>query len=324
MINSNIKPMIKPKRLKPGNTIAIVSPSSGIWERRELSQSIEALESMGYHVKLGDHALKRHYYLAGSDEQRAEDLMWAFSDDTVDAIFASQGGYGAARLLKHLDFDMIHQNPKIFMGYSDITSLHLAIAKETGLVTFHGPSALSFGSEAMTPYRMTGIQKAIMLSTPIGVIKRGSLPKAIVKLNGGTAEGALVGGNLSLVCATLGTPWEIDTRGKVLFLEDIEVEPWQMDHLLTHMMNAGKFEDAAAIVIGECKACEPFEHRPGFPNQCSLENLIYEFFEGLEKPVLYGFPIGHTKDLATLPMGVRARVNADDGVFEVIEAGVCD
>jgi muramoyltetrapeptide carboxypeptidase len=315
---------IKPCKLKVGDTIAIVSPSSGIWERRELSQSIEALEAMGYHVKTGFNALKRHYYLAGSDEQRAEDLMWAFSDDSIDAVFASQGGYGAARLLKYLDFEVIRKHPKIFMGYSDITSLHLAIAKETGLITFHGPSALSFGSDAMTDYRLTGIEKALMQSAPIGVIGKGSLPKAIVKLNGGSAEGELIGGNLSLVCASLGTPWEINTKGKVLFLEDIEVEPWQMDHLLTHMMNAGKFEDAAAIVIGECKACEPYEHRPGFPNQCSLENLIYDFFEGLEKPVLYGLPIGHTKDLATLPLGVKASVNARDGVFEVIEAGVCD
>lgn len=312
----------KPKALKLGDTIGIVSPSSGIWERSELEQSIQAIEKLGYKVKLGKYVLASKNYLAGTDQQRAEDLMWAFENPEIDAIFASQGGYGAARILKHLNFKVIENNPKIFIGYSDVTSIHLAIQKETHLVTFHGPSALSFGTDSMSAYREEYLFKALSGNQPIGEIRMNDVSKYLVKMNPGIVEGEIVGGNLSLICASLGTPWEINTKGKILFLEDTEVEPWVMDHLLTHLANAGKFSDAVGIVVGECNGCEPFTHNPGFPNQCSLESVLYDILEPFKKPVLYRLPIGHTKDLATIPYGVLGRLDSENGKFEVLEKGI--
>jgi len=311
--------MIKPKRLEKGDTIGIVSPSSGIWKRSELWRSMEEIESWGYQVKVGKHALKNHYYLAGEDQDRAEDLMNFFQDKTVDAIFCSQGGYGAARILRYLDFSVIRSNPKIFIGYSDITSLHLAIFKETGLVTFHGPSALSAGSDWMTPYRYEQMMKAIAGVDPIGKIKMAGTGTYLVKINGGKVSAPVIGGNLTLVCATLGTPHEIDTRGKIFFLEELDTEPWIMDHMLTHLLNAGKFQEVAGIVIGECSNCKPLEYKPGFHNQCSLEDVIFDLLEPLGVPIIYGLPIGHTKDLATIPLGVMGCLDADKGTFEILE-----
>lgn len=311
--------IVKAKRLRKGGTIGIVSPSSGLWTRSELWKAIEEIESWGYKVKTGKYAYRNHYYLAGTDLQRAEDLMEFFKDETVDAIFCSQGGYGAARILKYLDFDVIRRNPKIFMGYSDITSLHMAIHRLTGLVTFHGPSASSAGTEHMTEYRYSQMMKALSEDRPIGKIEMADKGKYLVKVTGGKAEGILTGGNLTLLCATLGTPYEIETRDRILFIEDLDTEPWIMDHMFTHMLNAGKFQEARAIVIGECSGCEPNKYEPGFPNQCSLEDVIFDLLQPLGIPLIYGLPIGHTKDLATLPIGVAARVDADAGSFEIIE-----
>ncbi|MBN2794303.1 MAG: LD-carboxypeptidase [Clostridia bacterium] len=313
---------IKAKALKKGDTIGIISLSSGIWERSELELSVKALEGMGYKVKLGKHVLKTNYYMAGTDKERLEDLVWAFEDPEVDAIFVSQGGYGSARLLPYIDFEIIKNNPKIFIGYSDVTTLHLAILKETGLITFHGPSALSFGTEDMTAYRFDHLMKAIEELEPIGEIKMNNPFKHLVKMNPSVVEGEIVGGNLSMICASLGTPWEIDTKDKILFIEDLDMEPWVMDHMLTHLKNAGKLDDMAGIVVGECKGCEPFTHHPGFPNQCSLETVLYDLLEPFKKPVLYGLPLGHTPDLATIPLGVKGRLDSINGIFEILGSGV--
>lgn len=312
--------MIKPKRLQKGDTIGIVSPSSGIWKRSELWRSMAEIEKWGYRVKVGKHADRNHYYLAGNDAGRVEDLMNFFKDDTVDAIFCSQGGYGSARLLRYLDFAIIRSNPKIFLGYSDITALHLGIHKLSRLVTFHGPNALSAGSACMTDYRYEQLLKAIAGNEPIGAIKMAGPEGYLLKINGGPAvEAPLIGGNLTLICATLGTPYEIDTRGKIFFLEELDTEPWVMDHMLTHLLNAGKLQEAAGIVIGECTNCDPLEHKPGFYSQCSLEDVIFDLLEPLGLPVLYGLPLGHTKDLATLPLGVMGRLDAGEGSLAIIE-----
>lgn len=311
--------MIKPKKLEKGGTIGIVSPSSGMWKQSELWRSIEALEDMGYRVKVGNNAYKKRYYLAGTDEERGSDINTFFRDDTVDAIFCSQGGYGAARTLRYVDFDVIRQNPKIFLGYSDVTSLHLAINRLAGVVTFHGPSASSAGTDYFTDYRRDMLIRAVVSGEPVGEVKMADKSEYLVKMNPGVACGSLIGGNLTLVCASLGTPYEIDTKDKILFIEELETEPWVMDHMLTHLYNAGKLHDAAGIVVGECSNCEPFQHNPGFSNQCSLEDLLFEILEPIGKPVLYGLPIGHTKNLATLPEGVMAELNSEKGSLTITE-----
>ncbi len=311
--------LIKPARLKEGDTIGIVSPSSGIWKRSDMLRSIEEIESWGFKIKIGENAYNSRNYLAGNDRDRANDLMEFFSDGEVDAIFCSQGGYGASRVLRYLNFEIIRSNPKIFLGYSDITSLHLAINKFCGLVTFHGPCALSAGSEDMTPYRFDYMMKALKGDKPVGKITIGAQNKYLLKINGGKAEAPVIGGNLTLICSTLGTPYEIETEGRILFIEELDTEPWIIDHMLTHLLNSGKLQQAAGIVVGECMNCEPLKHNPGFPNQCSLEDIIYDLLQPLGLPMLYGLPLGHTKDLATIPLGVAALVDADNGIFEITE-----
>lgn len=315
--------MDKTKMLKKGDTIGIVSPSSGMWKRSELWRAIDNLEKLGYKVKTGKHAYNNHHYLAGTDEERAQDLMDAFADPDIDAVFCSQGGYGAARLYRYLNFDLIRANRKIFIGYSDITSLHLAFAKHSGFVTFHGPGAAGFDPEYMCPFTQEYFEKALCCDKPIGVIGKSAENKYILKATTGTVEGNMIGGNLTLVCASLGTPFEIDTRGKIFLLEELDTEPWIMDHMFTHLLNAGKFHDAAGIVIGECSNCEPHKLDPGFFNQCSLEDVIFDLLAPMGKPLIYGVEFGHTKEKVTLPLGVAARLTADRGELEILEAGTC-
>lgn len=311
--------MIKPKRLEKGDTIAVVSPSSGLWKRSELWRGIEALEGWGFKVKVGANAYNSYFYLAGTDRERAEDLMAAFRDDGVDAVFCSQGGYGAARILRYIDFEVIRKNPKIFLGFSDITSLHLAFHKAAGLVTFHGPSVTGLDAGTLTDYRRDSLIKAVCGEEPVGEIRMADPDKYLLKVTPGEAQGPVVGGNLSLVCATLGTPYEIDTEGKILFIEELDTEPWIMDHMLVHLLNAGKLQAAAGIVIGECSGCEPRKLDPGFFTQRSLEDIIFELLEPLGIPTIYGLPIGHTDDLATIPLGVSGYLNASLGVFKIEE-----
>ena len=320
----NAKELIKPRQLKKGDTIGIVSPSSGLWERSRLWSAIENIESMGYKVKLADNVYKNTYYLAGDDEERAQGLHHMFEDDTVDAIFCSQGGYGAARLWEYLDFATIKHNPKIFLGYSDTTALHIAMIQKTGLVTFHGPDALDMGNRRKTPYTLEGLMKAITCNGPIGSIKMARDDKKVVRVVPGIITGPVTGGNITLICSTLGTPYEIDTKGKILFIEDLDVEPWSMDHLFMHLYNAGKLHDAIGFVIGECVNCVPKKIDSAFYSQRSLEDVIFDIFERIGKPTIYGLPIGHTKEIATIPLGVCGVLDATEGTFNIIEKGVID
>ncbi|MBN2875570.1 MAG: LD-carboxypeptidase [Spirochaetales bacterium] len=312
--------MTKPRRLAPGSTIRVVSPASGMWARSELWRGIEGLEALGFTVQTGAHSYGNRHYLAGTDEERASDLMDAFLDPDVDAIICSQGGYGSARLFPLLDFDAVAANPKPFVGYSDITSLHLMFGRLSSLVTFHGPGATGFERGYLTEYTKSAWLSALQGEAPLGPIEMADPDKLLLRVTTGVVEGPVVGGNLSLVCASLGTPFELDTRGKILFFEELDTEPWILDHMLTHLANAGKFRDALGIVIGECHDCEPRKLDPGFFNQCSFEDLIFELLEPLGKPLIYGLPLGHEKDKATLPLGVPARLDATAGTLSVLES----
>jgi muramoyltetrapeptide carboxypeptidase len=314
----------KPRRLKQGDTIGIIAPASPLYNRSDLKRGISTLEEWGYRVVVGEHVNERHEYLAGTDAQRAADLNAMFQNDSIDAIFVTQGGYGSARILHLLDFDAIRQNPKILIGYSDITSLHLAIHKRTGLVTFHGPGMAGYNAEDLSDYRKEYLFKALTSPEPIGEIKKANEKKYIHTIQAGEASGELIGGNLTLLCASLGTPYEVETEGKILFLEELDTEPWVIDHMLTHLFNAGKLQKAAGIVIGECKDCVPYKHNPGFPVTFSLEDVLEDRLAPLDIPVLYGLPLGHTRELATLPIGVQARLDATRGKFYVEECGTIE
>lgn len=314
--------MIKPKRLSPGDTIGVISPASPSENRSEVFRAKEYIEAMGYNVVIGKNVNKTRGITAASEEDRLDDIHEMFRRDDVDAVFVTQGGYGCAQLLRNLDFDLIKEHPKILTGFSDITALHLAINKVCDMVTFHAPGMARFNDEELTEYTKESFFRNLTSPEPPGEIKKASPKKWLVRINGGTCEAPVIGGNLTLICASLGTPWEIDTKGKILFFEDVEAEPWVMDHMLSHLRNAGKLDDAAGFVIGECTDCVPRKNDPGYFTDLSIEDVFEYYLKPLGKPVLYGLPMGHSDDLATLPLGVMTRLDADKKTFTVLESGV--
>lgn len=314
--------MIKPKRLSPGDTIGVISPASPSENRSEVFRAKEYIEAMGYNVVIGKNVNKTRGITAASEEDRLDDIHEMFRRDDVDAVFVTQGGYGCAQLLRNLDFDLIKEHPKILTGFSDITALHLAINKVCDMVTFHAPGMARFNDEELTEYTKESFFRNLTSPDPPGEIKKASPKKWLVRINGGTCEAPVIGGNLTLICASLGTPWEIDTKGRILFFEDVEAEPWVMDHMLSHLRNAGKLDDAAGFVIGECTDCVPRKNDPGYFTDLSIEDVFEYYLKPLGKPVLYGLPMGHSDDLATLPLGVMTRLDADKKTFTVLESGV--
>lgn len=318
------KEKIKPHILKPGATVGIVAPASPLYNKSDLLRGAEALEDMGFRPLFGKTVYKRREYLAGTDQERAADINSMFLNKKVDAIFVTQGGYGSARILKYLDFTSMRKNPKIFLGFSDITIIHLAIRKKTNLVTFHGPGMAGLNNSDLTEYRKEYLLKALTKTEPVGEIRPNNQKQYIHSVYPGQVEAEIIGGNLSLICASLGTPWEIDTKGKILFFEELDTEPWMVDDMLTHLSNAGKFEEVVGVVVGECVNCIPFSHHPGFPVTFSLEDIIAEFLEPLKIPAIYGLPMGHTKDMATFPMGCKAFLDADEKKLMITESGVID
>lgn len=313
---------IKPKRLEIGNKIGIVSPASPSYNKSDIDRGIKTLNEWGFKVELSKNLNKKTGFFSGSDIERAEDLSEMFERKDIDAIFVTQGGYGSAQVLKYLNFDVIRRNPKIFLGFSDITSLHLAINKITDIITFHGPGMTRFNDEELSDYTKEHLFKALDGQTEIGEIQLSDKKKWINVINGGEAEGELIGGNLTLICSSLGTPYEIDAKDKILFIEEVDTEPWVFDHMMCHLFNAGVLHTASGFVIGECARCVPRRLDPGFHSDISLEDILEFYLKPLGKPALHGLPIGHTKDLVTLPIGVKAYINADDKKFIIEEIAV--
>lgn len=313
--------MIKAKHLAKGDTIGVVSPASPSENKSEVTRGVETLEEMGYKVVLGKNLNKTKGFVAASEEERAYDINCMFKDDGIDAIFVTQGGYGSAQLIDKIDFEAINKSPKIFTGFSDITSLHLAINKLAGVVTFHGPGMARFNSEALTEYTKNQFFKAIGSEEPLGEIKPANEKTWLNSISPGICEGDVLGGNLTLICASLGTPYEIDTKGKILLIEDVDTEPWIFDHMLCHLRNSGKLGNAAGIVVGHCENCVPFKYNPGYNCDTSLEDVLEYYLKPLGVPVLYGLPLGHADDLATLPLGVRARLDSSQKTFTILENG---
>jgi muramoyltetrapeptide carboxypeptidase len=304
---------LKPRPLKPGDTVALITPATYVSSPDALQLAQRTLEYFGLKCKRGRNVGKRSGYLGGSVEERVADLHEAFLDPDVNAVMCTRGGYGSGMLLDRIDFGLIRQHPKIFIGYSDITSLHLGIHQKSKLITFHGPMALA----SFTDYTLDHFKRALFDARPLGELSnppeaRAFRPKHPTRtLHGGRATGQLIGGNLTLVAASMGTPWEIETDGKVLFLEDVGEEPYSMDRMLTQLRLGGKFRNIRALILGECLDCRPREFQPGFESSFSLGEVYDNILGDLKAPCFSGLTIGHTDDQLTLPLGVRATVDAD-------------
>jgi muramoyltetrapeptide carboxypeptidase len=316
--------LLRPRALRPGDTVGLITPSSYVSDPDRLIAAERTVLYFGLQPKFGRNVRKRDSYLGGSIDERLEDLHSMFADPAVKAIFAIRGGYGAAQLLDRIDYDLIRKNPKIFLGYSDITALHLAIGKRAGMVTFHGPVALS----DFTEYTQKHFRHALFETTPLGPVtnppETNPLRPAhtLRPIRPGKARGALIGGNLTLISTTMGTPFEIETRGRILLLEDVDEQPYSIDRMLTQLRLAGKFDGAAGIVFGECKDCRPRDYKPGFESTLSFGEVLDEILGKLPIPVLAGLTFGHTGDQLTLPLGVMATLDADKGELTIEESGV--
>ncbi len=310
---------LRPRPLPPGGTIAVVSPASPVVVRQPLASAQRWLAELGYGVRFSAHFNWRRGYTAGTPEERAHDLEAAFADPDVDAVLCLCGGHGAAQLLRHLDYDLIAENPKPFVGFSDITVLHAAIGRESGLVTFWGPMFAQLGTAADATRQ--GMVSALTKIGPLGPVAP-SEPSARTLVDG-VAEGELVGGTLSLLSSLLGTPWEPDTAGKVLLIEDVGEEPCRVDRFLTHLLNAGKLDECAGICLSEFTNCtQRTVHTRWAGDSLTLDEVFAQAIEPLGIPAIYGHPLGHGPRLATVPLGVRARLDAGKGRLSLVEGAL--
>ena len=315
-------PVIKPKRLREGDTLGLVAPGSFI-DEDELQESIENLEKLGFKVKPGKNILKKNGYLGGTDQERADDLNEMFRDNEVKGIIAARGGYGCMRILPLLNYDMIKSNPKILVGYSDITALIYAIFSQTGLVTFHGPVGISTFNDYSVRHFMNvlveGESNYKMYS--LDEDDEGSEFRRYA-IRTGTAEGLLVGGNLSIVAALLGSPYHVPTKDKILFLEEVRESPYRIDRMLTEMLLAGHLKDCAGVALGIFKRCDIDPDDRSFSSSFSLSEVLMDRLYDLNIPVIYGLSFGHITNKFTLPVGIKAQLNVKDQSLTLLESAV--
>lgn len=301
--------MRKPRALRPGDQIRVVSPASPL-QPEQAERAVLLLEAQGYRVSFGAHAYDRTAYLAGTDADRAADLQEAFADPDVAAVLCSRGGYGCARLLEHLDLDTIADSGKMFGGFSDITTLHLALNRR-GLVTFHMPMLLSLSVDR-EPWVIESFCSILRGADPIPVAA-----KRAETLRGGIAEGVLTGGCLCLLTDSLATPDALEAEGKILLIEDVDENPHRVDAMLTHLRNAGVLQGAAGIVFGEMTGTDDrFDEKIGAG---SWRDIVRDRVSDLEVPMVCDFPFGHMRTMLSLPLGVRARLDADAGMLRLVE-----
>jgi muramoyltetrapeptide carboxypeptidase len=294
-------PTIQPPVLKSGDTIAIVAPAGPVKQRDAFEAGISALGKMGFKVRFDERIFQLSRYLAGNDSERLEELTSAFEDPSIQAIIALRGGYGCARLIPLLTEKRLRNHPKIFMGFSDLTTLHLFFHKRFGWITIHGPMAVSpaLGSIAADQQK-----HLLSLWTDPGYLPELAFPQLETWVPG-VAEGILTGGCLSIVAASIGTTYEIDTAGRILFLEDQGEPPYRLDRMLTHLYLANKLQSLAGVLLGTFRDCEPDQ------GNYTATDTLKEIFTRLKVPVIANFPAGHGKDNWALPFGVKMRIDAE-------------
>lgn len=307
-----------PKALKKGDTIGLVGASSAT-PQESLPQAIEAVEKLGFKVVVGDSCRERHGYLAGSDELRANDVNQMFSDTSIDGIFSIRGGYGATKILPLLDYKMIKENPKVFTGYSDVTALHIAFNQLCDLVTYHTPMpSTEFIKPEMDEYTWSSFMKSVSLAEDAKYYLLNPSNQEMTTLVAGEATGQLVGGNLTLVTASLGTPYEINTKGKILFLEDIDEYERSVDRMLTQLKLSGKLDEASGILLGAWTNCGP--QNPSRPeHSLRLQTIFEEILVPANKPILMNIACGHCLPTMSLPFGRTITFNTKTKTIEVVK-----
>lgn len=333
-----------PKALFPGARIGVISPSSSL-SRGNYAKMIKNLEGFGYELVYTENLRVKKGFLGGTDQQRLEDLHLMFKDNSIDGIICSRGGYGASRLLNDIDYDLIADNPKVIIGYSDITALLLAIYKKTGLVCFHGPNGdsnytefstqrieqlminkiaeykLSIKDESLQTIDMESMQESTEeeIAAAVKMLDR---PTPFKVLKSGQATGSLIGGNLTLISTLMGTPYEPDFSDRIVFIEDIGESPYRIDRMLTQLLLSGKLQEAKGLMLGNFKDCEADPESADFPDSFSLIEVFEERFKELDIPIVVGMPFGHIRDNGVIPLGVDAELNANEGTLSLLGPAV--
>lgn len=311
-------PLIKPPRVQVGDRVGLVSPATAAFERYPIEIMREALESLGLEVVFGEHFFDRFGYFAGDDDARAADINSFFRDDSIRMIFA-RGGWGSARLLPLLDYAMIARHPKVLLGYSDATALLNGVHHQTGLVTFHGPSPLDrFSAEHFRRVIMDGEAMTMRNLVDVSDDKLVQTEHRIQTLHGGTARGPLVGGNLTVLTAIIGSSYLPAFDGAILFLEDVGEAVYRVDRMLTQLKLAGILDRLAGVVFGRCTKCGPDTDY----GSLTLEDVLDRHFKPLAIPAFSGSMIGHIEQQFTLPLGVEVEIDANSGTLRLLEGAV--
>ncbi|MEM9678780.1 MAG: LD-carboxypeptidase [Bacteroidota bacterium] len=313
----------KPSYLTPGDTIALVSPSAAVYENEPVDIAVEAQEKFGLKVKVSPYLRSRYGHLGGTDHERASEINETFKDPNIKAIICLRGGSGAARILDKLDYKVIRKNPKIFLGYSDVTAFQIAIYAKTQLTTFHGPVGVSSWDSFSREYYSNLIfhNKLVHYKNP---------PKSnsdwvdtknrIRTIQPGITSGKLIGGNLTVLCGLLGSDYVPDFKGSILFLEEVNEALYRVDRLMSQLQLAGVLKDIKGFIFGKCTNCDPDR---GY-GSLTFDEIIDHYIKPLGIPAFSGSMIGHIKSKFTVPIGVKAEMNADEGSFKLLEHALAD
>ncbi len=305
--------IIKPKRLYKGDVIGICAPASPVLSHDALNTGISYIEQLGYRVYLAKNLYRKRGYLAGTDAQRANDLHELFSNRHVKAIFAARGGFGTQRLLPLLDYNLIKRNPKIVVGYSDITALQFALLAKTGLVSLSGPLVIEMPLHGK-PEEM--FWRALTSTKPLGTIHATDKPIFHHAGKRSLSAGRLIGGNLSLISAILGSLYFPTLNNPIFFLEEIDERPYRVDRTLQHLKLSGIFHVTKGLILGSFIDCILTKDKPSL----TLQQVFKDLFSNASFPIASGFHYGHVSHSVSLPLGVRALINGKDNRIEILES----
>ncbi|WP_138429655.1 S66 peptidase family protein [Fodinibius saliphilus] len=315
MAHSSVKQgIIKPKRLGKGDTIGLISPSSRLPEKKLYNKIVKQIKKLGYRVKEGMNARNQYGYLGGTDDERVADLNAMFADDSIDAVMPFRGGWGANRILDSIDYELIRKNPKILVGFSDITSLLLAIYSKTGLITFHGPVGKSEWTDYTKEHfeKIVSGQRVVRIEKPDNEVCNGCDKHTVI--TPGRASGRILGGNLTVLTAMAGSDYLPDWEGNILFLEDVGEDIYRIDRMITQLKLNGILDQISGFIFGQCTNCEQSNSY-----SLTLQQVFDDHIKPLGIPAFSGAMFGHTSKMITLPVGLRSRMDAESGTIRFNE-----
>ena len=313
--------IVKPKRLREGDTVGIVSPAAPVYGEEKIEIMQESMEALGFNVVISEHVTDQWGYFAGQDKLRADEVNKMFANPKVDGIICARGGWGCSRILPYLDYEMISKNPKVIIGYSDVTSLLLGLHAKTGLVTFHGPVGTSEWKDFSVSYFKSMLMdgRTVEMKNPQKVEDTlTQIDDRVTTIRKGRAQGRLMGGNLTVLTTIIGSDFLPDWDNAILFLEDVNEGIYRVDRMLTQMKLAGILDQINGFVFGKCTDCDPGSGYGSF----TLDQVFDHHIEPLNIPAWSGAMIGHISEKFTVPIGVKAQIDATRGIIKMLEPAV--